>query len=1109
MSETTQKLPDQKQRDAIRNELNTTMLVEAAAGTGKTTEMVARMVSMLREGVCTVDKMAAITFTRKAAAEMRTRFQAEVEQRARAETGDAAERLKFAADNVSKCYIGTIHSFCAKLLRERPVEARVPLEFEQIEEDADTDLRLEAWDSYCHGLFVDDPDDVLIKMNELGVEIGDLSDAFVKFATYPDVERWPSSPQSDIPDVKVIKSKIGEYIEYLKENVYPLINEEDSDDFQNFAKKLPFFFNQTDWDSHASVETLLENFEKMPSTTQRCWPGDNRKERKAYTEAEEACFTAVSQETAQPFLEALYQHRYQLIMEVFKAVKRKYDQLRLEHKVLNFQDLLMLSAKLLREGGEDIRRYFHSRFSHLLVDEFQDTDPIQAEVMMLLASEDPAESDWRRCRPRPGSLFIVGDPKQSIYRFRRADLVTYNAVKKQIRDGGGKLATLSANFRSLKPILDWVNVSFNERFNSLDAKYSPDYVRMVAGKNIPLDEPDHCVCKIAIPDVGRKVDARLDYEVPLISSYIKQAIESGMIIKCPEDDGDERPVRASDFLIVTWKKKHMSRYARELDQLGIPNAVTGGTVLNEVSQVRQLYIYLSALAHPHNPVFLVAVLRSGLFGIDDRLLYEFKRRGGEFDWRQNVPGGMAEEQKNRMQRIFDRFKKDVRLISTMPPVAAIERISDKLGLQVTAAASAGGNIQAGSLGKVFEILRSKRADYWSFSQMVEFLSDIAKSDEAYDGVPARSLQEDPVRIMNLHKVKGLQAPIVFLADPSGKQNQAALKNRLDFHIDRESADSVYGYLKISKSLGEFQSKIVAIPPGWEDKMEEEWRFHEAENDRLLYVAATRAGSKVVVSQLEKFKNSNPWYSLEENLYSAPELCLAEVDGGDSEFERTDGMESEIDSEAEKGQIIQIDEELLKFRRDALFQPGFERRRAKPDAPSMLGLNGQEYGMEWGEVLHHLIEVKLREPDAEICSLAVSAVRQKNLPESFIQPAVDMVESLFKYPGGVLERALNSELFMTEVPFHYQKGGDDGRPVFISGAIDLVFKEDEGWVIVDYKTDKSALEKPAREKLKEKYRSQLCSYVEGWKECTGEEVKEAGIFFTEPMEYVEMDISEIS
>ena len=152
--------PDQDQRDIVLNELDKTLLVEAAAGTGKTTGMIGRMVNLLASGKCSIDALAAVTFTRKAAAELRARFQVELERASRsAETGHR-KLLSEALSRIERCFIGTIHSFCARMLRERPVEAGVDLAFEEIDEAADQELRRLAWDEYVADLYATDSPDV-------------------------------------------------------------------------------------------------------------------------------------------------------------------------------------------------------------------------------------------------------------------------------------------------------------------------------------------------------------------------------------------------------------------------------------------------------------------------------------------------------------------------------------------------------------------------------------------------------------------------------------------------------------------------------------------------------------------------------------------------------------------------------------------------------------------------------------------------------------------------------------------------------------------------------------------------------------------------------------
>ncbi len=181
------------------------------------------------------------------------------------------------------------------------------------------------------------------------------------------------------------------------------------------------------------------------------------------------------------------------MLRVLNGAVATYDRLRREAGGLNYQDLLLLAARLLRDKPQ-IRRYFRRRFTHVLVDEFQDTDPVQAEVMLLLTAADPAQTEWRLARPVPGALFVVGDPKQSIYRFRRADIVTYNEVKKIIEQHG-EVVVLRANFRSRKAVIDWVNTTFDQFFPAAADVYSPAARRWsvpMPAMRKPLRRPWRC-----------------------------------------------------------------------------------------------------------------------------------------------------------------------------------------------------------------------------------------------------------------------------------------------------------------------------------------------------------------------------------------------------------------------------------------------------------------------------------------------------------------------------------------------------------------------------------------------------------------------------------------
>ncbi|MEA2064634.1 MAG: UvrD-helicase domain-containing protein, partial [Gemmatimonadota bacterium] len=872
--------PDQGQRDLILTELDRNVLVEAAAGTGKTASMVGRMVALLAGGKCEIGCMAAVTFTRKAAAELRGRFQVELERALRSSGGQKKQRLEAALEHIEGSFIGTIHSFCARLLRERPVEAGLDPAFEEIEEDEDSRIRREAWQEYAARLLAHDSRGRLAELERSGIEFSELVDNFCKFADCPDVDCWPlPDRESGLADLGPVISEVREYAAHM-ERISPTLPVDDDKEYRLFNRfrSIPRIVRNSDLDSPRELMHVLRIFatDKPPSVS-RPLRKQLTPEQKEVVKVEQARWKEFAAEYAQPASRGRLESCYRVVMRIYMEARQVYDSLRQARGKLNFQDLLMSAAWLLRENPH-VRRYFSRRFTHLLVDEFQDTDPIQAEVMLLLTAGDPGQTDWRKCDPRPGALFIVGDPKQSIYRFRRADIVTYNEVKKIIERGRGTgergaIVRLSANFRTSGEIIDWVNECFEPLFPESATEQSPEYVPLQAGRLEGASGRMQGVYCLRVPELfAAPGDKAVEYEADFIARYIRQALDEGFTVSRTTGELEQgRPPEVSehDFMIVCSKKKNLSLYARKLQEYGIAHQVTGGTALNEVKELRLLHTCLRAALRPDNPVSLVATLRSELFGISDRALYSFKRAGGKFDYTHTVTGGLAGPEAAPFRDAFGRLQKYARWLEELPAVHAVEKVISDTGLMVLAAAAGqGGDMEAGSLAKALELLRSAQAAMWSTAQLVESLGRLVEADEPYDGVSALSGDKPVVRIMNLHKVKGLEAPVVFLADPTGESTHG-----VSVFIDR-SQGRVTGHMLIqggSRYYG--RGPKLAQPPQWDELAGREKEFLDAEVLRHRYVAATRAGSMLVITQREEKKNNrwNPWKYFAEDLEKVKDL----------------------------------------------------------------------------------------------------------------------------------------------------------------------------------------------------------------------------------------------
>ena len=1095
--------PDQADRDAIQNDLDTNLLVEAAAGTGKTTSMVHRMVELLARGKCGIENVAAVTFTRKAAAELRTRFQAEVEKAAGAGSGRSSverENLAEALAHLDTAFIGTIHSFCGRLLRERPVEAEVDIEFREIEEEEDEQIRKEAWDRFVTEVLAGrdaEADEIGRELSAAGLWPSDLGHGFTTYAGYPDVDVWPA-PEVERPALEPVVAALTDYARHMKE-VARDFGEPGNDTLMPLYERIPRMVAQNDLRDPAEVLEVMECFGTR-KVVQKNWPGGKEG---GLGKDEHKRWNVFIDEISEPFVKQFHESRYALVMRVYGRARRVYDRLRAERGVLNFQDLLMRAAALLRSSPH-VRTYFRGRFTHLLVDEFQDTDPIQAEVILLLIADDPGETDWKRCAPAPGSLFVVGDPKQSIYRFRRADIVTYNEVKAILESRGGRVVSLTANFRTVNPVRTWVNTVFGVEgvFPGAADRHSPSYVPLDQGRIDGSPGPDlEGVAVLRVPkDRTKKEDIR-DWESRMIARIIRCHVDSGTHVPRTRSEVEKGVAPAAgfgDFLVLTRNKEALGTYGRALQALGIPHQVSGGHALNEVHEIELMHRALRAALMPEDPVALVALLRSDLFGFSDEELYAFKRAGGRFHFRSKVPDGLDAGMAGRFEEAFRKLKGYAGWLLRFPPVPAMEKITADLGLFVRAAGQEEGNSLAGGLARALEILRAGQAESVSPAEVVAELGKIANQEKEHDGLPARPSAEPVVRVMNLHKAKGLEAPVVFLADPYGKG-----RNEADVHIDR-LGDEVLGYLLITTTgrtnrAGFAVKKELARPPGWAGFAAEEKKFLEAEQTRLLYVAATRAGSHLTIVQSNK--KFNPWAFFEPHLQDAAEIqdpgdqATPPVDTRTISAEEVDAAGLDI---AARWDRVRARTYATKTAKEASAPPGAEEAGIETpgDAgalPEDLPLPGPDQSAAWGTALHALLEAAALDPERDLTPLAHSILDEEDIDRHYTKTALQLVDRVIR--SAVWTRARKAKRCLAEPPLQVLLPEGD-TPTLLKGAIDLVFEEADGWIIVDWKTDRA----PGKDAA-DRYESQLASYRDAWERSTGERVAETGIYFVVSDEYV--------
>ena len=1131
-------IADEAARERIRTDLDTTFLVEAGAGSGKTKSLVDRMAALIASGRATIQTMAAVTFTRKAAAELRGRFQLALERslRTRAASDPESEaRLRAALRDLEQGFIGTIHSFCARLLRERPVECGVDPDFEELDDIENAIFREECWHDYLV-LARLEADDVLRDLDDVGLSPEDLRDAFNTLSDYPEVV--PAAGRAEPPDFAGIRAGLEALLDAAAGAVPDRRPEAGWDGLQSLVHRLEGRRGRLGFSDHRLLMESIELLDKSPRATKKCWPS------KEAAEAFEATFQAFRDGVVSPALRDWREYRHAKGLAFLGPALKFFERSRRDRSRLNFEDQLLLAAELLRENPE-VRRYFQARYRRVLVDEFQDTDPIQAEVLFYLTGTDAGEKDWTKLVPLPGSLFLVGDPKQSIYRFRRADIDIYNLVKDGIRRGGGKVLDLTANFRSLSGLARWMNPIFQKSFPAAATPCQAAYAPLETVR--PGCEGGACgVFKVTVPKVARnKGEAIAGLDAERIAAFVAGACAGGL--RVGEGPDGARPARPGDFLVLLRYRKYMGVYARALEARGVPYEVTGSDAFSDKEEIRALVNLLLALKDPDNRVVLIAVLKGLFFGASDQDLLDFRSAGGELAF--TGKEAMAGATDGRVGRALLTLREWRAWTVKYPPSVVLEMILERSGLLNYLVTSEMGSSRAGVVLKLVEVVRSLEIDQAaSFAAVADFLAEGAglESVEEMSLTPGRP---DAIRLMNLHKAKGLESPVVILANPLGQK-----EHEPDRHIIRAGERSPgsgprapgglpapLGYFQLRKR-GQWTSRLLAEPAGWETMAEREAEYAAAEEDRLMYVAATRAGDVLVVSTYEDdLGGKRSWSILDDGLDGVPELREGDLPGGKDR--REPARRRPPSTLATKPTDLQKGRREIQVRRGRASTAGYRVETvtslAREDR-SFPGHGAGGQGMAWGSAVHIMLNAAGRgrlgaRPDDEGKPVRDETLRlaaRNALVASGL--GVEDEERLTELVRGIIgsefwARAMRAGRRLFEVPFSVKVVPDDpdhgslterpglvatagkrpvalapGAPVFLTGAIDLAFLEEGGWVIADYKTDRipdgilaggGEASKRAFDELVDYYRPQVALYRRFWEKITGQRVKECGLYFT--------------
>ncbi|HWE40925.1 MAG TPA: UvrD-helicase domain-containing protein, partial [Gemmatimonadaceae bacterium] len=830
---------------------------------------------------------------------------------------------------------------------------------------------------------------------------------------FPDVE-FPlgESAAPDVADCRRALEKLLARAEAMLPRTEP---EKGWDKLMKVVRRLSLLRRIRDWGDVAEFCAAIEELTAGKcEATQNRWGAD--KETKKAAKALSEDFASFITDIAADVLRCWREHRYPIVMRFLLRAARDFAAERLATAQLGFGDLLLLAASLLRENGE-ARDQLGIRYAHLLVDEFQDTDPVQAEVCMLLASRASEGNDWRTVRPRAGGIFVVGDPKQSIYRFRRADIQVYELVKRRFEELGAVLA-LTQNFRSTEPIENLVNGHFADVFPARGTPAQAPFSAMKTGR--PGLPPDGVYQYTVCPDAKRQ-DAIFARDAEMLGSWIAARIAKG-----------ER--QAGDFLILTAERKPIAYYARALAERNVPVSTTGAALPQEL-ELTELLVVLRTIADPENPVLIAAALEGLFFGLTPADLYAARVAGLHFSTTHR-PSEEASAAGRALLQLHEWWKVSQR----QPADVLLERIIGDTGLLFHAASQPLGDARAGALLHLVEALRAASTSGASGVSAAMERLEVLLDREAPDA-PLRPGRTDAVRIMNLHKAKGLEATVVVLAAPYER-------DPFDPEVwVRRDERGTRGALVIK-----VDDTIIAQPPGWSEKAADEALFSAAERDRLLYVATTRPRCELVVARCEHHTQARgteykgwaygPLGRMLDAVASELKMEVTAAPGRARVSRSAEEMRAAVGAAAARVEAASVASLWV----ETVTESAKEQREVarEYDMPVARGL-----GPAWGRAVHRALEAAGRGRSGEDLAFMVRAIGgEEGLDEERTAALGRLVEEV---RGSEAWGRLSGGEAVFELPM-MEVRREGGVEVVTEGVMDAAVRTAEGWVVMDWKTD---------------------------------------------------------
>lgn len=1136
MSETENQKKDIESRNRIVSEIKKNFFVEAGAGSGKTTMLVRRMLAMVEAGI-PIEKICAITFTKAAAGEFYDRFQKLLMERSNPDfkyenTGSAGELPKptdesrkkcaEALEKIDLCFMGTIDSFCSMVLSEHPSEAKIPSDSKIISNEEAENYYKQEFIKICAG--------------EYGIALKGMSNAFRSlhlnaeevFAqgesilmnnrnvlfNYKKTDKNTDTDkhfEKDKKDILVMVSclKTHQNFKYLKQKNNLEAWDKIGSIYRNLEKKWSSHF-----DSVLNALKELSNIRLIPEAMD-----DNGFELGGFFKTGgakgswlECTVKKKNKDDPDGLYEKLQNYRYSTSMAFLDTCVPVLEEgLRCKGYLTFFDYLYYLRSMLKSDASKDGRliSYIRERHRYFLIDEFQDTNPLQAEIFFYLSTDRP-DANWSRCQPEPGSLFIVGDPKQSIYRFRSADVTSYLKVKKLFEEPCGATLSLSNNFRSTNILCKYFNKCFLELMKEENDNQSK-FERIPVDKEIPSKE--------AIPSdvfqgiftykayVGKVGEEQSDKTDPHQLVRVINTLVGNEKYKITAGNGNKtRTLRYSDIMVIVYNKTHLAPIMTELDIMGIPSKVEGDVPFETNEALSEIYKIYAAVADPDDETALYAALTGKIFGFSQENILLFKENYKNLKIKNSFnEAEIKDELCIQLIGVLNKLKQLHCESLNLTPAALFSKIMDEFRIYEYSKAE---NLEV--MFYALELIRNAETSglVISIKDGARFLYELISGESGEERCLSLVEARDAVHIANLHKVKGLEAPVVILAaakiPQKGKQNSLRVEH---------CYEGSYGYLFSLSNKNIYNVKYFETT---EFRKQEEYEDNaqKAEDIRLLYVAATRAKNALIIcnSFTGTEKPSSRWERLMTQAGDMlKDFCISNTDEKASDLDESKANASKLYEEADTACVLKdrhsqslsyeektpshllspsklsedsdISEQLLKKEVRENLSNKADYSKTAHKFPDLLGT-----------MTHKLMEMIVSTQNRVDTEKAIDEIireyrttESKNFEEDLRAALVDVSKTMksggYSQNNGAPQDLLNvlknaSEVYC-EVPFCYTDN-TEGKVELWNGVIDLIYCIEGKWHIVDYKTNADGTD------LDKKYISQLEAYKKAFKANTGED-----------------------